>query len=203
FTATSTATACASLEMSMVGSGTVPSYGVTMLAIRRSARSGESAASSAVRNSGLFASSVGLEKMSVKVDPPDRGSSRSMSWEARPDSDVVISPPDSSFPPCAATKAEATRSSPELPKTHHRRLNTNRPQAANITLTLPFCHYEVSVRATSRAMRRFESALPVLAGPGLDGVRYFSGRGERAHRNSALHAERIAESCGRAGLDAL
>src|SRR5207247_4458921 len=99
---------------------------------------GGSAATTAARNSALVASSVELEKMSVNVEPPDRGSSRSMSWEARPDSDVVISPPDSSFPPCAATKTEATRSSPDIPKTHQRCRNTNRPQAANITLP-PSC----------------------------------------------------------------
>ncbi len=71
--------------------------------MRGSERSGCSAASTAVRNSGLAAVSVSLEKISVKVEPPERGSSFSMSFDARPDSAVSMKPPLSSVPPWLAT----------------------------------------------------------------------------------------------------
>ena len=48
------------------------------------------AASTAARNSALVAVSVSLEKMSVNVAAPARGSSRSMSRDARPDSDLDL-----------------------------------------------------------------------------------------------------------------
>ena len=107
--------------MSCVGSTAGPSYGVTIVATRGSLRSSASASSTAARNSGVFALGESLEKMSVKVDPPERGSSRSMSCEARPDSDVEISPPDCSFPPPAATAMEASSTIPETARTHQRR----------------------------------------------------------------------------------
>jgi len=85
--------------MSLVGSSAVPSYGVTIGATRGSLRSGASAASTAARNSGLVAESVSLERISVNVAAPALGSSRSISREARPDSEVSMKPPDCSFPP--------------------------------------------------------------------------------------------------------
>ena len=85
--------------MSCVGSLAVPSYGVTIVAMRESLRRGASAESTAARNSGLVPERVSLEKIRVNVPPPARGSSRSMSRDARPDSEVSMKPPDWSFPP--------------------------------------------------------------------------------------------------------
>src|SRR5207249_5299158 len=98
-------------------------------------------------------------------------------------------PPGAARIPRRPTSGAGTRTAPRPPTSGYLR-----------ALATP---HVVSVRVTSRAMRRFGGALPVLAGPGLDGVRYFSGRGERTHRDFALRAERVAEPCGRAGLDAL
>ena len=95
--------------MSFVGSRAASaSYGVAIAATRESLRSGARAASTAAWNSGLVAVSVSLEKMSVNVAAPARGSSRSMRREARPDSEVSMNPPDCSLPPCDAIAAEAT-----------------------------------------------------------------------------------------------
>jgi hypothetical protein len=93
----------------------------------------------------LVAVRVSLEKMSVNVAAPARGSSRSMRREARPDSEVSMKPPDCSFPPWMTTKAEARSRTPETARTGQRRRYTNRPQAANMD-SHPFRAFALSVR---------------------------------------------------------
>jgi len=120
FAATSTLMAFPSFENPRAASVLVASYGVMIVSTRGSVRSGEIAASTAARNAGSFASSVSLEKISVNVEPPTRGSSCSISFDARPDSAVSMKPPLSSFPPCEAMKPEATRSATEMASTGQR-----------------------------------------------------------------------------------
>ena len=72
-------------------------------------------------NSRVFQARVGDEKISVKVEPPARGSSRSMSFDARPDSAVSMNPPLSSLPPCPAMKPDATSMPIETMSTIHRK----------------------------------------------------------------------------------
>ena len=79
--------------MSRHGATQAPSYGVASESTRESVLTWAIAASTAARNSGLVAVSVSDEKIRVKVEPPARGSSFWMSFDARPDSAVSMNPP--------------------------------------------------------------------------------------------------------------
>src|SRR5205823_6798888 len=92
---------------------------------------------------------------------PALGSSRSISRDARPDSEVSMKPPDCSFPPWITMNIDARSRTPETARTGQRCRYTNRPQAANMD-SHPFRAFALSVRGRARSFWRWQAGAPAL-----------------------------------------